>query len=201
MIIGPDCHVTIAYSLFEEDSNEAITLGDDDEQRVTVEYVHGYGQVLPALEQGLLGRRAGEAVKVSAPPEDAFGEREPDGVLEIEKEGLAGSEDLEVGEEFLASGPEGDLLMRVLEVRDDTIVVDTNHPLAGKRVRFEVEVLGVRNATEEEIAEAQAELDEAESACGCGHDHSHDHGHASEDEAALAMGRELLQLGKSKRPS
>jgi FKBP-type peptidyl-prolyl cis-trans isomerase SlyD len=79
--------------------------------------------------------------------------------------------------------------MRVLEVRPDAFVVDTNHPLAGQSVRFEVEVGSVRAAREDEIAAAQAELEqviaaENEESCGCGHSHDgdpdphHDHDHS-----------------------
>ena len=85
----------------------------------------------------------------------------------------------------MAEGPDGEpVAMRVLEVRADAFVVDTNHPLAGQNVRFEVEVSSVRPANEAEIAAAQAELEDAiaeeeeDGAC-CDHEHDedHDHGH------------------------
>jgi FKBP-type peptidyl-prolyl cis-trans isomerase SlyD len=176
--IVPDTHVTIRYALFEEEPAEGAS-GTPDEP-VTVSYVHGYGQVLPAIEHALEGKAAGVHLTVTAEPEDAFGPHDADGVFEIEKEGLEGASDLTAGEEVVANGPEGEMFMRVVEVRDETLLVDTNHPLAGKRVRFEVEVIDVRPATESEIEEAQAELDAHGDACGCGHDHS------------------LVQLGKPK---
>lgn len=174
--IVPDSHVTIRYALFEEPASP----GGPPEEPVTVSYVHGYGQVLPAIENALEGKGAGIHLSVTAEPDEAFGPHDADGVFEIEKEGLDGAADLTAGEEVVASGPEGEIFMRVVEVRDETLLVDTNHPLAGKRVRFEVDVLDVRPATESEIEEAQAELDAHDDACGCGHDHS------------------LVQIGKSK---
>lgn len=176
--IVPDTHVTIRYAIFEDGEKEA-TPGAED---LTESYVHGYGQVFPALERGLAGAKKGAHLSVVADPDDAFGPRETEGIFEIEKDGFEGASDLSVGEEIVASGPDGDVLMRVLEIRPETVLVDTNHPLAGKRVRFEVDVVDVRPATEEEIEEAQEELD-AEP-CGCGHAHgaheagAHDHDHA-----------------------
>jgi FKBP-type peptidyl-prolyl cis-trans isomerase SlyD len=166
LVIAPDVHVTIRYSIFEEGS-ETVT---DGAEGLTDAYVHGYGQVLPALERGLEGREGGDHVSVHAEPDDAYGTHEPDGVFEVDKEGLEGAEDLQPGEEVMASGPDGDILMRVLEVKAQTLLVDTNHPLAGKKLRFEVDVVEIREATEEEIAEAQAELDSG--ACGCGEAHA-----------------------------
>lgn len=157
-----------------DDGTEGAT---DDAESTTISFVHGYGQVLPAVERGVDGAKQGAHVSVVAEPEEAFGIHESEGVFEIEKAGLEGADELEVGEDVMASGPEGDLLMRVLEVRSASIVVDSNHPMAGKRVRFEIDVIDVRAATEAEIAEAQAEIDD-EGACGCGHEHgTEDHGH------------------------
>jgi len=195
--IVPDTHVTIRYAIFEEGEKEA-TPGAED---LTETYVHGYGQVFPALERGLEGAKKGAHISVVAEPDDAFGPREQEGIFEIEKDGFEGSDDLSVGEEIVASGPEGDVLMRVLEIKAETVLVDTNHPLAGKRVRFEVDVVDVRPATEEEIEEAQEELD-AEP-CGCGHAHgAHEHdvhddeGNEGDAEASSEDGDQLVQLRK-----
>jgi FKBP-type peptidyl-prolyl cis-trans isomerase SlyD len=173
VVIAPDVHVTIAYAIYEIGAAEA-TAGAE---RLTDSYVHGYGQVLPALEEGLLGSGSGAHVTLEADPDDAFGAYEQEGVFELEKDGLDGADELTKGEEFMASGPEGDIVMRVIEVRPDSLLVDTNHPLAGKRIRFEIDVLEVRPATEDEIQEAQEDMDTG--ACGCGHEHTAaDHGHA-----------------------
>jgi FKBP-type peptidyl-prolyl cis-trans isomerase SlyD len=168
--IGPDTHVTISYTLFDQEGTQVT----DDGERVTISYVHGYGQILPALERGLAGEARGTHLSVVAEPEDAFGPHESDGVFEIDREGLEleGGEKLEPGVEVVASGPDGEFLMRVLEVRPDSLLVDTNHPLAGKRVRFEVDVLEVRAATDVEVEEAQRSAEDDDD-CGCGHPHHH----------------------------
>jgi FKBP-type peptidyl-prolyl cis-trans isomerase SlyD len=186
-VVSADHHVSLRYTLFDESSGEPLAL-DDEEGPTTVEYVHGYGQVLPAIERGLEGASSGTRVIVKAEPADAFGDYEPEGRFELDKAGLDGSEQLELGEEFVASGPDGDLVMRVLEIREDSLIVDTNHPLAGKTIRFEIDVVEVRPATEEELVEAEEALDAEHDACGCGEVHDpHDH------DAVVAQ--PLVQLG------
>lgn len=181
--------MTINYAIFEIGEKEP-TPGAE---KLSDSFVCGYGQALPALEQGLLGHRSGEHLSLEAEPDDAFGTYEAEGVFELDKDGLDGSDTLVVGEEFMASGPQGDILMRVVEVKPDSLVVDTNHPLAGKRIRFEIDVVEVRAATEEEIEEAQEDMDS--DACGCGHDHSHD---ASADHSHEGSASELVSLRRSK---
>lgn len=188
-VVSADHFVSLRYALFDESSGEPLSL-DDDEGPVSVEYVHGYGQVLPAIERGLEGAAPGTRVVVKATPADAFGDYEPEGRFELDKAGLEGSDQLELGEEFVASGPDGDFVMRVLEIRDESLIVDTNHPLAGKTIRFEIDVLEVRPATEEELVEAEEALDAEHDACGCGEVHGPHEGH---DDAVAAQ--PLVQLG------
>lgn len=193
LAIEADRHVTIRYAIYEEGQSGA-TPGAEE---LTESYIHGYGQVFPALEQGLEGELAGAHVSLIAEPAEAFGDYEADGVFEIEKDGLDGADTLAAGEEVVASGPDGDILLRVVEVRDETLLVDTNHPLAGKRVRFEVDIVEVRDATEDEIEEAQEDLEDEADACGCGHAHDDDepHVHAEPQDAPA----ELVQLGLGKQ--
>ncbi|NUO49195.1 MAG: peptidylprolyl isomerase [Polyangiaceae bacterium] len=182
--IAADTHVTIRYFILEEAVGKDGAIGWEEapeEEPVTVSYVHGYGQVLPAIEIALLGKSAGDHLSFTAGPEDAFGPHEAAGVFEIDKDGLDGAADLSAGEEVVATGPDGEIFMRIVEVREASLLVDTNHPLAGKNLKFELDVLEVRPATEGEIEEAQADLEDG--GCGCGHDHSgddHDHGHDHE---------------------
>lgn len=172
LAIGPDTVVTLSYVLLDEQ-------GETVDQATAAEplsYVHGYAQILPGLERALQGLQAGERRELVIQPEDAFGERDDEGVFEVEKTDFPDAGSVQVGDEFVAQSPDGDeIAMRVVEILPDGFRVDTNHPLAGQTVRFEVEVHGVRAASEEEIAEAQAELEEhaghEDGDCGCGHDH------------------------------
>jgi FKBP-type peptidyl-prolyl cis-trans isomerase SlyD len=186
LAIAPDTVVTLSYVLFDE-HGEAV---DRVSQAEPLRYVHGYAQLVPGLERQIEGLKAGERGVFTVPADEAFGERDDDAVFEVDKTDFPDAGEVVVGDEFMAEGPDGEpVAMRVLEVRDDAFVVDTNHPLAGQSVRFEVEVGSVRAAREDEIAAAQAELEqviagEDDASCGCGHVHGdaagphHDHDHS-----------------------
>jgi len=193
--IGPDTLVTLSYVLFDEDG-EAVDRATEGEP---LEYIHGYAQILPGLERAVEGMRVGDRREITVEPDDAFGEHDEDGIFEVDKADFPDSEHVTVGDEFIAQAPDGEsMAMRVVEILPDAFVVDTNHPLAGQKVRFEVVVHSVRAANEEEIAKAQAELEERASGddhdgC-CGHDHDHDHDHAHGAEA----GGHLVQLSRKR---
>jgi FKBP-type peptidyl-prolyl cis-trans isomerase SlyD len=185
--IGPDTVVTITYVLFDAEGQAV--------ERATAEeplsFVHGYAQVVDGLEEGLVGCHAGDRRELTIAAEDAFGERDEDGIFEVDRSDLPNPEAVVVGDEFFAEGPDDDAIaMRVVEVRSDAVLVDTNHPLAGQRVRFEVEVVAVRAATEEEIAEAQADLEAHVAGFGhacCDEDHDHDHDHEPAPETLVQL--------------
>jgi FKBP-type peptidyl-prolyl cis-trans isomerase SlyD len=176
LAIGPDAFVTISYVLFDE-SGEPV---DSATPAEPLTYVHGYAQIVPGLERGLAGCHAGDRRELTVAPDDAFGARDDEAVFEVEKADFPNHGDVAVGDEFVAQGPDGDAIaMRVVEVLPDAFLVDTNHPLAGQKVRFEVEVASVRPASEEEIAGAQADLEQelhGDGCCGHDHDDGHDHG-------------------------
>lgn len=179
--VAADTVVTLSYVLFDA-KGEVV---DDTNTEEPLTYLHGYAQILPGLEKGVEGLRAGDKKVFVVEPEEAFGEQDDEGIFEVDRSEFPDAAEVAAGDEFVAEGPDGEpFTMRVVEVRGEVLLVDTNHPLAGQRVRFEVEVSDVRAANEGEIAEAQAELAaqiEAEGAC-CDHEHepghSHDHGHA-----------------------
>jgi FKBP-type peptidyl-prolyl cis-trans isomerase SlyD len=174
--VGPDTFVTLSYVLFDE-RGEAVDRVTESEP---LTYVHGYAQIVPGLERGIEGMKAGERRSITVDPDEAFGQRDEAGIFAVDKEDFPDSEQVTPGDEFMAQSPDGEpMAMRVIEVRSDAFVVDTNHPLAGQRVRFEVEVSDVRPASEQEIQEAESELEDqigADHAC-CGHDHDHGHAH------------------------
>jgi FKBP-type peptidyl-prolyl cis-trans isomerase SlyD len=129
-------------------------------------FVFGYGALLPAVEQALEGLEAGAKKSGLLKPEDAFGKREPQAVLEVLRDEFP--EDVAEGDVFEADeaegpdAPGGPVVLRVLEVKSDSVILDRNHPLAGQKVRFDVEVVEVRPATDAEISAAEDALDDPE---------------------------------------
>ena len=111
-----------------------------------ITYLHGgYGEMLPALEQALEGKGAGESVRVQLEPEQAFGDYDPQ-LVRVEPLGRYG-EGISVGMQI----EEDSRLYTVTEIGGGSVVLDANHPLAGMALRFSVVILTVRSATKEEM--------------------------------------------------
>jgi len=117
-----------------------------------LDYLHGSGQLLPALEASIEGKGKGHAGSVTVAPADAYGERDPRGVVRAERSSLPDGVEIAPGVELQAETPDGPLSFVVVAVEGDEVVLDANHPLAGKTLTFDVEVLDVRAATPEETA-------------------------------------------------
>lgn len=139
--------VLIHYTL-TGDSGEVI---DTSEGREPLAYLQGSGNIIPGLEKALSGKRAGDKLKVSIEPADAYGIREDELVQVVPRSAFGGAADLEVGMQFQAQTPAGVRVVTIVEVEGDDITLDGNHPLAGERLHFDVVVAEVRAATEEEL--------------------------------------------------
>jgi FKBP-type peptidyl-prolyl cis-trans isomerase SlyD len=145
--------VKLAYEVFDGDGELVDGLAPDEPLAV----VHGFGELLPAVEQSLEGMTAGQSKTVTLRPKDAYGPRRPDAVLEVDRDEFP--PEVEPGDRYELENAEGGLLvLKVLDVDDARVVLDANHPLAGQNVRFELTVLEVRPATHEETARAEARL-------------------------------------------
>lgn len=110
-------------------------------------YTQGQRQIIPGLEKALDGMRTGEEKNVTVKPADAYGEADPGAVTEVPKEMLP-PDALRVGTELVAQSQGGDRrIVRVKEIKEKTVLIDLNHPLAGKTLFFDVKVLGVESPT------------------------------------------------------
>jgi FKBP-type peptidyl-prolyl cis-trans isomerase SlyD len=151
--VGPGTLVTLAYDVFDGDGERV----DGSPADAPLSVVHGFGELLPALEQSLEGMTAGQSKRVVLRPKDAYGPRRPDAVLDVDRGEFP--PEVEPGDRYELENAEGGLLvLKVLDVDDSRVVLDANHPLAGQNVRFELRVLGVRPATSQESAAAEARL-------------------------------------------
>lgn len=125
--------------------------------KAPIEYLHGAGQILPALERALEGLREGEQAAFSIPAEDAYGERKDDNVVSLPKTLFPDDVKLEQGLCLYARASGGQSYpITVREVGEDMVVVDLNHPLAGERLFFEVNIRGVRPAGNQELFAGRA---------------------------------------------
>jgi FKBP-type peptidyl-prolyl cis-trans isomerase SlyD len=174
LTIQPNTHVTLDYELRDDEGDLVDTSHTDGGE--PIRYVHGYGMLVPGLESALAGLRAGEEREVLVPAEAGYGEYDEGLVLEVERAELPDPKAVSVGDELVAESPDGDdFAMSVLQVRDDVVVVDANHPLAGMTLRYHVKVRDVRPATDDEIGQAAADLDEAyQHVHGADCDHTHE---------------------------
>jgi FKBP-type peptidyl-prolyl cis-trans isomerase SlyD len=116
-------------------------------------YLHGVGGIIPGLEAALEGKSAGEKISVTIPPEKAYGARNEELVQDVPRQMFQGVNSIEPGMQFQAHGKDGHArIVTVLDVAPESVRVDANHPLAGETLKFDVNVVGVREATAEELS-------------------------------------------------
>jgi FKBP-type peptidyl-prolyl cis-trans isomerase SlyD len=163
MKIENEVYVAIDYTL-TLDSDEVV---DSSEPGKPFGFVFGGGQVIVGLEKGLEGMEQGQNVKFTVEPEEGYGQPQKELFRELPREHFPGDVDLAPNMIFEGSGPQGTFRFRVDSVGDDVVVADLNHPLAGQRLHFEVEVVEVREARPEELEALKNQAGCAPENCGC----------------------------------
>ncbi len=114
-------------------------------------FLEGTGQVVKGIEKALEGRSPGDVLDVTVPPELAYGVHNPAHLQEVSKSLFDGVEDVVPGMKFQTNTGEQTQVIKVVNVSGDSVTVDANHPLAGFTLYFDIELLAVRDATEEEV--------------------------------------------------
>lgn len=146
--IAKDSVVYFNYTLKDDEGNVL-----DQSQGQPLAYLHGYGNIIPGLEKQLLDKKVGDKFTTSIAPEEAYGEYSDEYVQEVPKANFQGVDNIEAGMQFQSQTDDGHvMLVTVRDVQDDIVIVDANHPLAGKTLHFDVEVVEIREATAEELA-------------------------------------------------
>ena len=147
MQIADKMVVTIDYTLKDDNGNILDSSNDGN-----FAYLHGSNNIIPGLENALTGKSAGDEVEVTVSPTEGYGERNDSMVQAVPRDMFDSEQEIEVGMQFHAQSPEGDMVVvTVMDVDDDDITVDGNHPLAGMNLNFGVKVIDIREATTEEI--------------------------------------------------
>jgi FKBP-type peptidyl-prolyl cis-trans isomerase SlyD len=127
-----------------------------DKTEAPLQYLHGHEDIFPRIEEALAGKDVGAHVMLQLEPEDAFGEYDPELVMLTPVDDLG--EEVTVGLRVEAAGPDGEdrCVFTITDIADGMAVLDGNHPLAGLALRFDIRVVDVRLATEQELEEADA---------------------------------------------
>lgn len=116
-----------------------------------MEYLHGAQNIIPGLETALEDKESGEIIDVTIDAEQAYGPYHEGLRQEVPLTAFGDIEDIIPGMRFIAETEMGQRPVQITEVKDETVIVDGNHPLAGQALTFHVNVVDVRDATEEEV--------------------------------------------------
>lgn len=183
MKISANKFVAVTYDLYVGEGEER-ELMEKATREVPLNFIYGTGSMIQAFEDALMGLESGAAFDFTITPENAYGEYNEDYVLDLPKnifevDGKFDSEMIQEGNTVPMMDSNGNRMNgSVLEVRDDVVVMDFNHPLAGETLHFKGEVIDVHEPTAEEIAAMTAPA----GGCGCGCDScgggcgDHEHG-------------------------
>lgn len=156
MAVADGLVVSMAYTLRLDDGDEIDSASSDD----PLVYLHGAQNIIPGLEQALTGMKIGDARQVSVMPADGYGDVDPDAFELVPYDAFPGDVDLQEGMELsMVDGTGREMGAYISELRDDGALLDLNHPLAGETLHFDVEIVGLRRATTDEIAHGHAHTD------------------------------------------
>lgn len=148
MKIAENTAVSIHYTLTDDDNN---TLDTSRERNEPLAYLHGQGNIIPGLEKALVDHEEGDTLKVTVEAAEAYGERQEDMIQQVPRDAFGEGVELAPGMQFQAETDGGPRMFTISKVEGDDITIDANHPLAGRRLHFDVEVTAVREATAEEL--------------------------------------------------
>ncbi len=153
MNIEKNSVVAIHYKLTDDEG----TLVDSSEGQEPLTYLHGSGAIISGLEGALDGKAVGDVFQVTVQPAEGYGEINPDMMQTVPRSAFQGIENLEPGMPLQADDGNGNVHhVIVREVNEQEVIIDVNHPLAGKVLHFDVTVESIREATPEELAHGHA---------------------------------------------
>jgi FKBP-type peptidyl-prolyl cis-trans isomerase SlyD len=135
---------------------------DSTDDREPLEYLHGHQNIIPGLEKELSGMKTGESKKVDVAPADGYGEFNPEGIMDVPRREFPDTIPMKIGTELQVRDQDDEVQYAIIkEIGDEIVKLDFNHPLAGKKLNFDVKIAALRAPSEEELA----------------HGHVHTHGH------------------------
>ncbi|UTW11600.1 FKBP-type peptidyl-prolyl cis-trans isomerase [Marinobacterium rhizophilum] len=158
MKVAENTVVSFHYRLFDDDGVLEVDTRDGD----ALPYLHGHANIIAGLEQAMAGHEAGEILRVKVAPQLGYGLYDDDKVRTLEASFFDGLEDFGIGFSCQLEDDEGTLeLATVVDIDDEGVTVDSNHPYAGRTLDFEIEIMAVRAATDAELGAGRVELPDA----------------------------------------
>ncbi len=152
-LIAKDMVVSFHYTL----KNGKGDVLDSSDGRDPLSYLHGYNQIVSGLEAELLGKTSGAAFDVAIAAKDGYGERVEEMVISVPKSEWNLPEEVGAGQVVELQTPEGQVVPAlIVEIGEESVKLDANHPLAGEELHFSIEVTDVRKATSEELEHGHA---------------------------------------------
>ena len=161
MQISDKAAVSIHYTLTNSTSEQLDSSRNDG----PMDYIHGSGQIIPGLENALADKVAGDKFVVTIPPAEAYGEKRDDMLQVVSKSMFGDMQEPKVGMQFHAEASHGVDVVTISKVDGDDVTIDGNHPLAGEALTFDVEIMNVRAATDDELKNQHIHGE------NCNHDH------------------------------
>lgn len=152
MDVAKDKVVSIDYTL-TGDQGKVL---DTSNGKAPLEYLHGSNNIIPGLETALEGKSQGDQINVTIQPENAYGPHDAKLVQVVPRKAFQGAPTISPGMQFQGNTPQGARIITVTQVQGDDITIDANHPLAGQMLTFDVKIVGVRDATAEELSHGHA---------------------------------------------
>ena len=140
--------VTLEFELKNEDGE----LLDSSAENGNMLYLHGQGQIPEKLEAELSDKNQGDTLKIKLAAIDGYGEYDEGLIQDVKRSDIQGVDELSEGMQFPAKTDQGMMYFTVMKLEGDSVVLDGNHPLAGEELNFDIKVIEVRKATDEELA-------------------------------------------------
>jgi len=148
MIAGQNSVVLMDYTVKDDEGNLIDTSAGQD----PLAFILGMGNIIPGLERAFIGKKKGDSFQVRVKPDEGYGERDEALVEVVPRAQFGGIKDLRPGMQLQAQTDDEVMVVTVVKLTDKEVTVDANHPLAGKILNFDVAVVDVRTATQEELA-------------------------------------------------
>ena len=167
MVVLEDGRIGLLVYTLRNDEGQVL---DQNDASDPLPYLHGAENIVPGLEDALAGAKIGDKIEVSVPPELGYGDHDGQPLVAVPRDQFPPNVQIAPGMHFFAQGPDGGhVVIWVKEVEADAVKVDQNHPLAGVTLNFDVEVVGIRDATDDEKAHGHPHGPDGTS--GHGHEH------------------------------